>query len=112
MYELRQRAAQNAGFANFRDYIFPAKFRFDYTPADCERFHDAVERPSRRRSSGCWSPRRQRLGLDVLRPWDLAVDPYRPKALRPFADCRRAGEHGHAACSTGLIRCSAASSRP
>ena len=32
MYELRQRAARNAGFANFRDYIFPAKFRFDYTP--------------------------------------------------------------------------------
>jgi oligoendopeptidase F len=43
MYERRQRAARNAGFANFRDYIFPAKFRFDYTPADCERFHDAVE---------------------------------------------------------------------
>ena len=34
----------NAGFANFRDYIFPAKYRFDYTPDDCERFHDAVER--------------------------------------------------------------------
>ena len=44
MFELRQRAARNAGFANFRDYIFPAKFRFDYTPADCERFHEAVER--------------------------------------------------------------------
>ena len=43
MYELRQRAARNAGFANFRDYIFPAKFRFDYTPADCVRFHEAVE---------------------------------------------------------------------
>jgi len=43
MYQLRQRAARNAGFANFRDYVFPAKFRFDYTPADCERFHEAVE---------------------------------------------------------------------
>ena len=43
MFELRQRAARNAGFANYRDYSFPAKFRFDYTPADCERFHDAVE---------------------------------------------------------------------
>jgi oligoendopeptidase F len=30
--------------------------------------------------------RRQRLGLDVLRPWDLAVDPYREKPLRPFVD--------------------------
>ena len=38
-----QQAAQNAGFANYRDYIFPAKNRFDYTPDDCERFHAAVE---------------------------------------------------------------------
>src|SRR5688572_4161209 len=29
MYQLRMQAARNAGFANFRDYIFPAKFRFD-----------------------------------------------------------------------------------
>jgi oligoendopeptidase F len=47
MYELRQRAARNAGFPNFRDYIFPAQFRFDYTPADCERF------PRCDRSSRC-----------------------------------------------------------
>ncbi|MDF3052669.1 MAG: oligoendopeptidase family [Geminicoccaceae bacterium] len=85
MYQLRQRAAQNAGFANFRDYIFPAKFRFDYTPADCERFHDAVERTVAPAVERILESRRQRLGLDVLRPWDLAVDPYRPKALRPFA---------------------------
>lgn len=84
MFELRQRAARNAGFANFRDYVFPAKFRFDYTPADCERFHDAVERtvvPAVERLLG---RRRQRLALDVLRPWDLHVDPYRDEPLRPF----------------------------
>ena len=55
MYALRQQAARNAGFANYRDYIFPAKFRFDYTPADCERFHEAIEQPRRRRSPACWS---------------------------------------------------------
>jgi oligoendopeptidase F len=86
MYDLRQRAARNAGFENFRDYIFPAKFRFDYTPADCERFHDAVERTVAPAVERVLESRRQRLGLDVLRPWDLAVDPYRPKALRPFAN--------------------------
>ena len=43
MYRRRQEIAANAGFANFRDYIFPAKFRFDYTPADCERLHAAIE---------------------------------------------------------------------
>ena len=85
MYYLRQHAAKNAGFANFRDYIFPAKFRFDYTPADCERFHNTVERTVAPAVERILEARRQRLGLDVLRPWDLAVDPYRPKALRPFA---------------------------
>lgn len=86
MYQLRMRAARNAGFANFRDYIFPAKFRFDYTPADCERFHEAIERAVAPAVERVLEARRQRLGLDVLRPWDLAVDPYRDKPLRPFAD--------------------------
>ena len=84
MYELRQRAARNAGFANYRDYIFPAKFRFDYTPADCERFHEAVERTAAPAVERMLDVRRQRLGLDRLRPWDLSVDPYRAGPLRPF----------------------------
>jgi oligoendopeptidase F len=84
MFELRQRAARNAGFANFRDYIFPAKFRFDYTPADCERFHEAVERTAAPAVARIMEHRRHRLGLDALRPWDLAVDPYRAAPLRPF----------------------------
>ncbi len=85
MYELRQRAARNAGFANFRDYIFPAKFRFDYTPGDCERFHEAVEQAAAPAVERLLATRRRRLGLDALRPWDLAVDPYRAGLLRPFA---------------------------
>jgi oligoendopeptidase F len=84
MYELRMRAARNAGFANFRDYIFPAKFRFDYTPEDCERFHDAVERTASPAVERVLEFRRKRLGVDRLRPWDLSVDPYREKPLRPF----------------------------
>jgi oligoendopeptidase F len=86
MYELRMRAARNAGFANFRDYIFPAKFRFDYTPADCERFHEAVEETVAPAVERVLEFRRQRLGLERLRPWDLSVDPYREKPLRPFSD--------------------------
>ncbi len=85
MYRLRQQAARNAGFANFRDYIFPAKFRFDYTPADCERFHDAVEEAVAPAVERMLAVRRRRLSLEVLRPWDLAVDPYRKTPLRPFS---------------------------
>ncbi|MDQ3136169.1 MAG: M3 family oligoendopeptidase, partial [Gemmatimonadota bacterium] len=84
MFELRQRAARNAGFANYRDYVFPAKYRFDYTPADCERFHEAVERAATPAVARVLEHRRRRLRLDVLRPWDLAVDPDRDAPLRPF----------------------------
>ena len=86
MYRLRTQAAHNAGFANFRDYIFPAKFRFDYTPADCEKFHAAIEQTAAPAVQRVLQHRRERLGLDVLRPWDLAVDPYRRNPLRPFSD--------------------------
>ncbi|MBS1240785.1 MAG: oligoendopeptidase family [Gemmatimonadetes bacterium] len=86
MYLLRQQVARNAGFASFRDYSFKAKFRFDYGPQDCLRFHDAVEEtvvPALRR---VLHDRRARLGLERLRPWDLAVNPYRTETLRPYRE--------------------------
>ena len=86
MYDLRQRVAQNAGFANFRDYIFPAKYRFDYTPADCERLHQAIERTVVPAVERALDARRERLGLDRLRPWDTQVAPWRDKAIHPFAN--------------------------
>ncbi len=42
LLKLRSEIAKNAGFANYRDYAFRQKCRFDYTPGDCVRFHDAV----------------------------------------------------------------------
>ena len=84
MYTLRQEAARNAGFANFRDYVFPAKYRFDYSPADTERFHRAVEQTVAPAVKRLMEHRRQRLGLASLRPWDLQVDPYGTDVLRPF----------------------------
>src|ERR1700722_15719576 len=37
---LRTEIASNAGFANYRDYMFRKRERFDYTPEDCVRFHE------------------------------------------------------------------------
>jgi len=85
MYALRQRVATNAGFADFQDYVFQAKHRFDYTPADCRRFHDAVERAVVPAVERMLADRRERLGLASLRPWDLGVDPDNAPALTPFA---------------------------
>jgi oligoendopeptidase F len=84
MYRRRQAVAANAGFPSFRDYIFPAKFRFDYTPADCERFHDAIEASVVPAVGRALDRRRERLDLPSLRPWDLQVDPY-AEPSRPFA---------------------------
>jgi oligoendopeptidase F len=86
MLERRQRVARNAGFPSFREYVFPARFRFDYTPDDCLRFHDAVEEAVVPAVGRVMAERRRRLGLDPLRPWDLGVNPYRPEPLRPYRD--------------------------
>lgn len=84
MVEKRHRVALNAGFANFRDWSFKAKKRFDYTPAMCFSFHEAVEKhvvPFNRR---CDERRRAALKLEGLRPWDLSVDEHHRPPLRPF----------------------------
>lgn len=86
MVALRQEMARNAGFADYRDYVFAAKFRFDYTPADCERLHAAIEATVCPAIERAFVHRRERLGLSVLRPWDTAVDPWRERAPVPYRD--------------------------
>ena len=44
MIEKRTKVAANAGFENFRDFQHAAMHRYDYTPADCATFHDAIEK--------------------------------------------------------------------
>jgi oligoendopeptidase F len=85
-YARRQEIARNAGFANYRDYIFQSKYRFDYTPADTERFHESIEATVVPAVERLVEYRRQRLDLDIVRPWDLAVDPDRAEPLVPFRD--------------------------
>ena len=80
----RQKVAENAGFDNYRDYIFRKKERFDYTPKDCFNYHEAVEEyvvPLLRELD---RQREDKLKVDPLRPWDLAVDPENRLPLRPF----------------------------
>lgn len=84
MYELRQQVARNAGFPDFEKYSFQAKHRFDYGPDECRRFHDAVEQTVVPAATRLMEHRRERLGLDSVRPWDLGVDPNGAAALRPF----------------------------
>ena len=82
--DLRRRIAANADKPDYRAYQWQRLLRFDYTPEDCGRFHDAIEQvvvPAARR---IYERRRERLGVESLRPWDLDVDVYGREPLRPF----------------------------
>jgi oligoendopeptidase F len=81
---LRDTVAKNAGFADYRDYAFKARRRFDYTPRECDAFAEGVEKvvvPALRRLN---AERKRLLGVETLRPWDLAVDVKGRAPLRPF----------------------------
>ena len=82
--KLRQQIAKNAGFDNYRDYAFRRLGRFDYTPADCEKFHEAVEKEIMPVVRELQADRRKKLNIDKLRPWDLSVDPLNRPPLKPF----------------------------
>ncbi len=84
LVKLRHQVALNAGFENFRDYMFQALGRFDYTPHECYKFHEAIEReivPILREEA---EKRKQALNLDELKPWDMEVDISGKPALKPF----------------------------
>ncbi|MEE2747018.1 MAG: M3 family oligoendopeptidase [Candidatus Thermoplasmatota archaeon] len=84
MIALRHQVAQNAGYQNYRDYIFDAKHRFDYSPADCEAFHDAVEAICVPLMRDIDEERRKNLGLETLRMWDMGHDVHGREPLKPF----------------------------
>ncbi len=86
LIRLRQQIAKNAGFDNYRDYAFKLRGRFDYTPEDCGRFHDAIAAEVMPVLRAQQARRKQQLGVDRLRPWDLSVDPLNRPPLKPFAD--------------------------
>lgn len=84
LLKLRNQVALNAGFENFRDYMFQALGRFDYTPHDCYKFHEAIELeivPILQKQA---EQRKKDLGLEVLKPWDMDVDTSGKPALKPF----------------------------
>lgn len=86
LLRLRQQMAENAGEPDYRALRWKMLNRFDYTPQDCETFHAAIEEVVVPAAARVLERRRQRLGLDSVRPWDLDVDPSGLPPLRPFQD--------------------------
>ncbi len=85
MVKVRRQMAANAELSDYRAYRWQKQLRFDYTPQDCETFHRAIEQVAVPAALELYEKRRQQLGVERLRPWDLDVDPQARPPLRPFA---------------------------
>jgi oligoendopeptidase F len=80
----RHQVAQNTGYSNFRDYRFTELGRFDYTKEDCFKFHEAVKQHVLPLVNIIYQMKKEKLGLDNLRPWDIDAEPEGIKPLQPF----------------------------
>ncbi|MBK7561313.1 MAG: M3 family oligoendopeptidase [Chitinophagaceae bacterium] len=84
LLQKRNQIAVNTGFENFRDYRFAELGRFDYSKEDCYQFHEAVKLHVLPLVNQLYESKRKKLGLDVLRPWDVEAEPAGIQPLRPF----------------------------
>ena len=84
LIQKRNQQAINAGFANYRDFRFKELGRFDYTKEDCFAFHEAVKQHVLPLINIIYKKKKEKLGLAVLRPWDLDAEPQGIVSLRPF----------------------------
>ncbi|MGQ0828423.1 MAG: M3 family oligoendopeptidase [Bacteroidota bacterium] len=84
LIQLRHQVALNAGFSNYRDYMFAELGRFDYTVKDCYNFHTSIAKEILPLVEDTDLKRKQTLKLKPLKPWDMDVDPEGKPALRPF----------------------------
>lgn len=82
----RRQLAKNAGLSDYREFMWRALKRFDYTPQDSLAFGDAIESEIVPLTTRLLEERRASLGLDTLRPWDLSVDTSPDPPLSPFTD--------------------------
>ena len=84
----RRQQGSNVGLQDYRALRWRMLRRFEYTPADCETFHRAIEEVVVPAASRIYARVRQEQGLDRLRPWDVRGD-YNTlefSAYTPFAD--------------------------
>jgi oligoendopeptidase F len=84
LIQKRHELAKNAGFDNYRDYMFQSMGRFDYTKEACFDFHEAVAQKVVPLVKEIQQKKLQKLGKSSFKPWDLEVDPDGKEPLKPF----------------------------
>lgn len=86
LIQLRHKVATNAGYDNFRDYMFDELGRFDYTKEDCFDFHQSVKDEIVPLVKQFSQKKAELMGKEKLKPWDSQVDPLGREPLKPFKD--------------------------
>lgn len=86
LFKIRNEIAKNSGYKNFIDYIFLAKRRFDYSPADCKQFHETVEKLVLPLLKEIYKKRAAKMHLQKLRPWDINADALSREPLKPYSN--------------------------
>ena len=93
--DVRKQIAANADTADYGAYMWIQRKRFDYTPSDAQTFADAIEAVAVPAATRIYERRRDQLGVDSLRPWDVGggpeyhspkVDPLGRDPLKPYDD--------------------------
>ncbi|MES2893159.1 MAG: M3 family oligoendopeptidase [Bacteroidota bacterium] len=84
LVQKRHQLALNTGFENYRDFRFKELGRFDYTKEDCFAFHQAVKEHVLPIVNIIYEKKRQKLGVEKLRPWDVEAEPEGTQPLQPF----------------------------
>jgi oligoendopeptidase F len=84
LLSLRNQIATQADLPDYRAYAFLEKGRFEYSPEDCFTFHAAIEAVVVPAAARIMARRRQKLGLERLRPWDLNVELRDQPPLKPY----------------------------
>jgi len=70
---LRIKKAKKLGYANYIDYAYESRMRYDYTPADAAKFREQILLHIVPLCKEIMEAQRKRLGLDVLTQYDSAL---------------------------------------
>lgn len=84
LVDIRCQQAKNAWYESYIDYMYVAKGRFDYTPADVAQFRQAIKTVVTPLYVEQLHARKKALSVETLMPYDLTVDPAGWAPLRPF----------------------------
>lgn len=81
---LRNKIATNAGYPSFIEYTWDSYGRFDYTPEDVLAFHKGVKECIVPLVHRIFEEKKNKLQLDVLKPYDEDATEEGLSPLKPF----------------------------